>query len=200
MRFITETIQRIGREGLTRPSYRGATNRYRPRNYTRVTQHRPRGCIRGEVRSINTYNANQQAEQQEKYNEANTLQTNQDQTEKDMHYQTTQSADTVPSNESNSNNSNYYGGGGGSNDSSNTGEVLGAAALGAVCGMAVGSMMKSASQPAAPPPNPYGYYPPPNPYGYYPPPPPPPPGYQPYYNGSQVVYAPPPPPSSAPLF
>ncbi len=131
----------------------------------------------------NTYNTNQQAQQQAKYTEANTLQTNNEQTEKDMHYQSTQTVDNV----SNNGNSYYGGGGGGSNnDSSNTGEVLGAAALGAVGGMAVGSMMTSAAtKAAAPPPNPYAYYPPPNPYGYYPPPAPPPAGYQPYYNGSR---------------
>ena len=123
-------------------------------------------------------------------------------------------------------NTNYDGGGGGGNNyyyggssgGYSGGEVAGAAALGAVGGMAVGSMMTaSAAQPSTTivENNPYGYTPPP--YGYAPPPaygPPPvgttvyvlPPGaysatvngqsymygngayYKTYYNGSQVVY------------
>ena len=78
---------------------------------------------------------------------------------------------------------NYYYGGGGGNSGASTGEVAGAAALGAVGGMAVGSLITANSQPKTTviENNPYGYYPPPAP----------PTGYQPYYNGSQVTYAPP---------
>jgi len=94
----------------------------------------------------NTYNANQMAEQQSKYNEANSLQHNQEETSE---YEHTQSMNTINNNVGNTNwnggnpySSCCYDGGGGSS----TGEVLGAAALGAVGGMAVGSMMTSAAQ------------------------------------------------------
>jgi hypothetical protein len=76
--------------------------------------------------------------------------------------------------------SNWNGGNG--NDNNSTGETLGAAALGTVGGMAIGSMVAQsrAQNPYPPPPPAYGYYPPP----------PPPPGYSPYYYGGQVQYAP----------
>jgi len=153
-----------------------------------------------------TYNSNQMAEQQSRYNEANTLQENQEHSEEYMHNQT---LTTVNNNvgDTNWNGGNPYGGccydGG-----SDTGAVLGAAALGAVGGMAVGTMMTANSQPQAPSTTiienngPYGYGPPPlgttvyalppgatwtsingNSYymsnGIY---------YKPFYSGSQVVY------------
>ena len=68
----------------------------------------------------------------------------------------------------------------GGNGNDNSGEALGAAALGAVGGMAIGSRM------AAPAQNPYP--PPPPAYGHYPPPPPP-QGSVPYYYGGEVGYA-----------
>src|SRR5579885_2144078 len=131
------------------------------------------------------YTQNKNAEQQARYNEMNTLQENQENTEKQMHNETMNTINNTAGDW-----------GGGSSDSS-TGEALGAAALGVVGGMALGSMMNKPQQQSAPPAqNPYAappaYYPPPN-YGAYRPPAyaeAPPPGYQPYYNGSQVVYAP----------
>jgi hypothetical protein len=64
----------------------------------------------------------------------------------------------------------------GGDDSS--GEALGAAALGAVGGMAIGSRMATPQNPYPPPPPAGGYYAPP----------PPPPGSVPYYYGGQVEY------------
>jgi hypothetical protein len=152
----------------------------------------------------NEYNTNQQT----KYNEANTLQTNQEDTEKSMHNST---MNTV-------NNSYNYQNGGSygccyDDDSSSTGEALGAAALGAVGGVAVGSMMTANAQAKAPTTTVVENYPP---YGYQPVPSGPPamgstvyslpPGayettvngstyymangvyYKPFYSGSQVVY------------
>ena len=165
----------------------------------------------------NTYNANQQAEQQSKYNEANSLQHNQEETSE---YEHTQTMNTVNNNVGKTN---YYGGGGGGNpyygggysyygggSSSNTGEVFGAAALGAVGCLVVGSMITSAAQYHAPTTTIVQTAPP---YGYASAPPPLgttlyslPPGaypatindsnyyvvgstyYKPYFNGSQIVY------------
>ena len=101
-----------------------------------------RPALQASRRDYNTYNANQQAEQQSKYNEANSLQHNQEETSE---YEHTQSMNTVNNNVGNTN---WNGGGGGSNNGgSSTGEALGAAALGAVGGMAVGLIMTSAAQP-----------------------------------------------------
>ncbi|HYL60017.1 MAG TPA: DUF6515 family protein, partial [Candidatus Acidoferrales bacterium] len=158
-----------------------------------------------------TYNSNQMAEQQSKYNEANTLQENQEKTEKQMHNETMDTASSINSNNTSNSNNSYYGPYGNCcNDSgASTGEVMGAAALGAVGGMAVGSMVTANSQPQAPttiiennPPygTPYGppamgttvYNLPPGAFattingstyftanGVY---------YKPFYSGSQVVY------------
>ena len=100
------------------------------------------------------------------------LQESHQNTEKHMQYQT----DSTINN--NVGNTNYNGGGGGggclyggSSSSYSGSEVAGAAALGAVGGMAVGSMITaSAAQPSTTivENNPYGYTPPP--YGYAPPP------------------------------
>jgi hypothetical protein len=150
-----------------------------------------------------TYHANQQTEQQERYNEADTLQTNR-----------YNEANTVQKNRNNEanylqSNGNYnpygdccYDGG------SNVGTALGAAALGTVGGMAIGSAIAN-NENAQPAPT-YNYY-----SDYSPPPAAPalgttvyslPPGaqsteingsyyyvsgstyYKPYYSGSQVIY------------
>jgi hypothetical protein len=157
----------------------------------------------------NTYNANQEAQQQANYNEANSLQHNQEATEETMHNDT---LTTVNNNvgDTNYNGGNPYGNCCSDGGGSDTGEVLGAAALGAVGGMAVGSMMTSAAQSQAPTTTIIQNAPP---YGY-PSAPPPlgttlyalPPGayatsvngstyyyagstyYRSYFNGSQVVY------------
>ena len=98
-----------------------------------------------------TYNSNQMAEQQSRYNEANTLQENQEKTEKQMHNETMDTASNINYNNTNNNNSYYGPYGNCCNDSgASTGEVLGAAALGAVGGMAVGSMITANSQAQAP--------------------------------------------------
>jgi hypothetical protein len=155
-----------------------------------------------------TYNANQMAEQQSKYNEANTLQHNQEQSQEYMHNQT---MNTVNNNVGNTNwnGGNPYGDCCSDGGGSSTGEVLGAAALGAVGGMAVGSMMTANAQSQAPTttivennPSPYPYGPPPMGTTVYSLPP----GaypttvnestyywangvyYKPFYSGSQVVY------------
>ena len=122
----------------------------------------------------NEYNSNQEAQKQAQYNEANQMQESHENTEKHMQYQT----DSTINN--NVGNTNYNGGGGGggnnyyyggSSGGYSGGEVAGAAALGAVGGMAVGSMITaSAAQPSTTivRTDPYGYTPPP--YGYAPPP------------------------------
>jgi hypothetical protein len=158
--------------------------------------------------STNHYNANQMAEQQSRYNEANTLQENQEATEKQMHNESVNAAYNI--NNNNISTGHYAGGYYGpysdccSDGGSSTGEVLGAAALGAVGGMAVGSMLTSAANSQAPtttivvnspPPPPLGstvYSLPPGAYSatingnsywvsgstYY----------KPFFNGSQVIY------------
>jgi hypothetical protein len=93
----------------------------------------------------NTYNTNQEAQKQAQYNEMNSLQESHENTEKHMQYQTDS---TINNNVGNTNwnggdNGNPYyccGGGGGYS----SGDVAGAAALGAVGGMAVGVMTGSA--------------------------------------------------------
>lgn len=162
--------------------------------------------------AYNNYSRNQMIEQQQKYNEANTLQENQEKTEKYMQNDrlTTANANVGDTNWNGGNpySSCCYDGGG--DGGSSTGEALGAAALGAVGGMAIGSMMRSAAQPQAPTTTVIEIAPP---YGY-PPAEPPlgttlyslPPGaypttingstyevagstcYKSYFNGSQVVY------------
>ncbi len=124
----------------------------------------------------NAYSANQTAEQQSRYNEANTLQENQETTDQQMHNQSVNAAYNINNNNISSGHysgGSYYGGGyygpyGGccSDGGASTGEVLGAAALGAVGGMAVGSMIAANSQPQAPTTiiennGPYGYASPP---------------------------------------
>ena len=100
----------------------------------------------------NTYHSNQMAEQQSRYNEANTLQENQEKTEKSMHNST---MNTINNNVGETN---WSGGGGGggyygpyggccSDGGSSTGTALGAAALGAVGGLAVGSMIANENKP-----------------------------------------------------
>jgi hypothetical protein len=104
----------------------------------------------------NEYNANQESQKQAQYNEANTLQTNNEKTQKQMLSNT---ENTINNNMGESNwnggsggggvggSNNYYYGGGGGNSAASTGEVAGAAALGAIGGMAVGSMVTANSQP-----------------------------------------------------
>jgi hypothetical protein len=148
-----------------------------------------------------TYHTNQQTEQQEKYSEANTLQTNR--------YNEATSIQKNRNNEANylQSNSNYNPYGGCCYDGgSDAGMALGAAALGAVGGMAVGAAIANNNQNLED-----------VPYSDYSPPPPAapalgttvyslPPGaysteingstyyvngstyYKPYYSGSQVIY------------
>jgi hypothetical protein len=103
-----------------------------------------------------TYNANQMDEQQSRYNEANTLQENQETTEKQMHNESVNAAYNINNNNISTGHygdGSYYGGGSSygpysgcrSDGGSSTGD-----ALGAVGGMAVGSMMTSAAQSQAP--------------------------------------------------
>jgi hypothetical protein len=118
------------------------------------------------AKPITIRTVNQMAEQQSKYNEANTLQENQEHSEEAMH---TNTLNTINANvgQTNWNGGNPYGGCcyDGDGNGSSTGEALGAAALGAVSEMAIGSMMTSAAQApsttviqTAPP---YGYSSPP---------------------------------------
>lgn len=169
--------------------------------------------------NYSTYTANQQEQQQAKYNEANTLQSNQEKTQEQEHTQSVNAAYNINNNNISTGHTNsYYGGssygpyGNCCGSSSSTGEALGAAALGAVGGMAVGSMITANSQKAAAP----AYYAPPPGYGYAPAPVYPPPVgttvyalpqgaysasingntyyvangvyYKAFYSGSQVVY------------
>ena len=99
----------------------------------------------------NTHHSNEMAEQQSRYNEANTLQENREKTEKSMHNST---MNTINNNVGQTN---WNGGGGGyhgpygdccSDGGSSTGVALGAAALGTVGGMAVGSMIANENKPA----------------------------------------------------
>ena len=123
---------------------------------------------KGNGNAYNAYNTNQTAQKQAQYNEANTFQKNNENTEKQL--QNKQDA-TI---NNNAGDTNYYGGGsyGPYNDccsdgdgGSSTGEALGAAALGAVGGMAVGSMMTANAQSQTPSTTiiennpPYGYQP-----------------------------------------
>jgi hypothetical protein len=97
----------------------------------------------------NTYHSNQMADQQSRYNEANTLQENQEKTEKSMHNST---MNTINNNVGQTN---WNGGGGGyygpygdcCSGGDNTGAILGAAALGTVGGLAVGSAIANANKP-----------------------------------------------------
>ena len=98
----------------------------------------------------NTYNANQEAQKQAQYNEMNSLQESHENTEKHMQYQTDS---TINNNVGNTNwnggdgGNPYYCCGGGGGYSS--GDVAGAAALGAVGGMGLGMLAGSAmSQPS----------------------------------------------------
>jgi len=144
------------------------------------------------------YHANEQAEQQERYNEANTLQENR--------YNEVNKVQKNRNNEANylQSNSNYNPYGDCCSDNgSNAGVALGAAALGAVGGMAVGSALTNNAETIQPAPT----------YEYTPPPPAIgttvdslPPGahstmingsyyyvngstyYKPFYSGSQVIY------------
>jgi len=157
----------------------GSQNQYR--TPARPQQYQPNGQYgssgRGEYSAqssanrqarYNKYNSQQQA----KYNELNTLQANR------HNYKLQQQNQRAATINANIGESNWNGGNGYDDDS---GEALGAAALGAVGGMAIGSRM------AAPPlQNPYP--PPPQPYGYYAPPPST-PGSVPYYYGGEVGYA-----------
>lgn len=106
------------------------------------------GGSQSHAQDYQTYHSNQMAEQQSRYNEANTLQENNEKTEKQMQ----NNRDTTINN--NVGNTNWNGGGGSYgpyNDccggGASTGAVLGAAALGAVGGMAVGSMITNSQRP-----------------------------------------------------
>jgi hypothetical protein len=96
--------------------------------------------------AYNTYHSNQMEEQQSRYNEANTLQENQEKTEKQMHNSTMNTINDSYGN------TNWNGGGGGYygpyGDCCSGGSDAGAAALGAVGGLAVGSMIANENRPA----------------------------------------------------
>ena len=102
-----------------------------------------------------TYHANQQTEQQDRYNEANTLQSNRYKEANTIQKNRNDEANYL---QSNSNYNPYgdccYDGG------SSTGTALGAAALGAVGGMAVGSAIANNNQSLEAAPT-YNYYSPP---------------------------------------
>jgi hypothetical protein len=145
-----------------------------------------------------TYHANQQEEQQGRYNEANTLQENRYNEDNTIQKNRNNEANYLQSN------SNYNPYGDCCYDNgSNAGVALGAAALGTVGGMAVGSALANNAENIQPAPT-YAYTPPPPPIGttvYSLPP-----GatittingttyyvygstyYKPFYSGSQVIY------------
>ena len=160
-------FQGFGGDGFSGGNMSRSNNYARSGGYGTQSQYRtPARSSANQQARYNQYNSQQQA----KHNELNTLQANR------HNYKLQQQNQRAATINANIGESNWNGGNG--NDS---GEALGAAALGAVGGMAIGSRM--ATPPAQNP-----YPPPPPTSGYYAPPPAP-PGSVPYYYGGQVEYA-----------
>ncbi len=160
-------FQGFGGDGFSGGNMNRANSYARSGGYGSQREYNPpeRSSANQQAR-YNQYNSQQQA----KYNQLNTMQANRHNYKQQQQYQR---AATV---NANIGESNWNGGDG----DDNSGEALGAAAIGAVGGMAIGSRM------AAPPAqNPYP--PPPSSAGYYAPPPAP-TGSTPYYYGGQVEY------------